>query len=174
MSSKKRVRVEFSERLDRHKLILDASIELRRQFVDDDEKFSVQDFTQILTEAGSGQRVVFQDDVVIANDQLHNDSLCSYLDIVTIKSSTAKPISRTERLADGVLIFACSSPKDAEAAVGDLIEKFNQVSARQPRVICYLYFAWELMLLVVTKGRQRLINSTIGPLIDKWFKGSAT
>lgn len=83
-------------------------------------------------------------------------------------------MSRRERIADGILIFASSSPDDAEAAVGDLMENFDKVSSRHSAGVSALYFAWELTLLVLTKTRQRMVNSTIGPLLNRWFKGSAS
>lgn len=75
-------------------------------------------------------------------------------------------------IADTVLIFVCPSPDDAEAALGDLMERFEQVRARKSWRVSIAYFYWELLLLTVTKAKKRLVGATIGPILKKFFAGS--
>jgi hypothetical protein len=73
--------------------------------------------------------------------------------------------------ADTILLFICPTPDDAEAAVGDLMERFEQVRARKSWRISVAYFYWELLLLTVTKAKTRMIGATIGPLLKRFFAG---
>ena len=131
-------------------------------------------FRDILAELSASGRVVFQDGFVIGDEEIDAtiEALPGAFD--TLTTPTVVLPSRQERIAEGILIFACTSPDDAEAAVGDLIEKVQKVALRQPKFVCFLYFSWELTLLVVVKFRKRLMDSTIGPLLDRWFKRSAS
>jgi hypothetical protein len=73
--------------------------------------------------------------------------------------------------ADTLLLFVCPTPDDAEASVGDLMERFEQVRARKSWRISVAYFYWELLLLTVTKAKTRMIGATIGPLLKRFFAG---
>jgi hypothetical protein len=75
--------------------------------------------------------------------------------------------------ADTILLFVCPTPDDAEAAVGDLMERFDQVRARKSWRVSLTYFYWELLLLTVTKAKKRLVGATIGPLLRMFFVGSS-
>lgn len=96
----------------------------------------------------------------------------------TITTLVGEKRNETERLpqmadfADSILIFACASPDEAEAAVGDLLDRYQQVRARRSARISIAYFCWELMLLTVTKAKKRLVGATIGPILKKFFAGS--
>lgn len=75
--------------------------------------------------------------------------------------------------ADTILIFVCPTPDDAEVAVGDLMERLDKVRARRSARISIAYFYWELLLLTVTKAKKRLVGATIGPVLNRIFKGSS-
>lgn len=77
-------------------------------------------------------------------------------------------------LADTFLLFACKSPHDAEAAVGDLMQRCGEVLARRCRTVAAAYFVWELSLMIISKARKRFVDATIRALLDKWLKGSAS
>ena len=103
-------------------------------------------------------------------------SLSNRVENQTLVGKTKLPTAKLNKadIADTLLIFVCRSPDDAETAVGDLLENCAKVAARRSKWVTNLYFAWELCLLVVAKGKKRLVDATIGPLLEKWLKGSAS
>lgn len=76
--------------------------------------------------------------------------------------------------ADGWLLLVCENPTDAEGAVGDLIEKCNKAAERHSRAFTVFYFAWELTLLVLAKGRRRFTDALLPARLKNWLKGSAS
>lgn len=81
--------------------------------------------------------------------------------------------SKIATRADTILLFVCPTPDDAEATVGDLMERFEQVRARKSWRISLVYFYWELVLLTVMKAKKRLVGATIGPFRNRLFQGSS-
>jgi len=101
----------------------------------------------------------------------------SFLDaLAELSASTSELvqswIAPKAQVADTFLLFVCT-PDDAEASVGDLMEAYDAVAARKSASISNVWFAWELSLLVVAKGRKRIVKAILGPLLDRILKGKA-
>lgn len=71
-----------------------------------------------------------------------------------------KSSKNKSEIADTVLIFFCD-PDTAEAVVGDLMENYGKVRGRKSKLLSELWFYWELVIIVATRAKARLIKAVV-------------